>query len=317
MAEAKTDEKKTMRGYLLGHLSDEEKTRVEERFLSDDVYFEQLSSSEEDLIEAYLQRELEKPDRERFEQFFMQSPVQRVRVERASVFLHALESAHRQKSSFASTAPRLQKVVRLRLNRRTFGFLLAAAALLMPATPCLLMQQQKRLRAQIEQSEAALQQERQLQRQLREEQKLAYVQIALLSQRLKKLRSPQLNSLILDVYPSRLVRAKEWATRSLRSAADALAPNQLMVQPGMETITLLLHSARRTVFRMYRLEIVDAKDSVIWRSDGLVRQPTGEYVVTIPSELLPPGGYSLNVYASNQPQRMPVEGYWIQIATGL
>src|SRR5712664_1855214 len=195
MVETTTEaEKRTMRGYLLGDLSDEEKARLEERFLSDGVYFEQLSALEEELIEAYVHRELEEPDRERFERYFMQSPVQRARVERTAIVLHALESARREESLLASTPSRFPKVVRLRPSRRALGFLLAAAALLIGVTTPWMLMQQARLRAQIEQSQAALRQEYQLEQQLREEQKQAGAQIAQLSERLRELRSPQLNN---------------------------------------------------------------------------------------------------------------------------
>src|SRR6266851_9848305 len=134
-------EKKTMRGYLLGNFSDEEKARLEERFLSDGAYFEQLCAVEEELIEAYVHRELEGSDRKCFEQYFMESPVQRARVERTDVFVRAMESARRQESDLASTSARFQKAVRLRPGRPALGFLLAAALLLAATTSWLLRQQ--------------------------------------------------------------------------------------------------------------------------------------------------------------------------------
>ncbi len=312
MVDTKTEaEKKTMRGYLLGDLSDEEKAGLEERFLSDGAYFEQLSALEEELIEAYVHRELEEPDRERFEQYFMQSPVQRARVERTAVLFQALESARRAENRVAATPSRLQNVVRLRPSRRAFGVLLAAAALLIALVAPWLLIQQTRMRTQIEQSQTALQKQYQVEQQLRnqeqqlrEQQKQASAQIAQLTERLKELSSPQLNSLIHDVYPSRFART-----------ADGPAPNELTVPPSGKTITLLLHSTSRTAYPTYRLEIRDAANNIVWQGDGLARQSTGEYVVTLPSKLLSPGGYTLQVYAPSRSERAPVESYRIRIAT--
>jgi len=296
-------EKERMRGYLLGNLSDEEKARLEERFLGDGAYFEQLSAVEEELIEAYVHRELKEPDRKCFEQYFMESPVQRVRVDRTDVFLQALESARRQESALASTPSRFQKAIHLRPSRRALGSFLAATALLLAVITSWLLRQQTRLREQINQSQAALQQEYQIEQQLREQEKQAGVQVAQLSEQLRELKSPQLNGVILDAYPSRFTRA-----------ADGPAPNELTVPLGGKTITLLLHSSSRKAYPTYRLEIVDAKESVIWQGEGLVRQTTGEYVISLPSELLPPGSYSLHLYAPNHGQRIPVERYRIRMA---
>ena len=56
-----------MARYLLGDADDEEKTRVEERFLSDHKYFEQLLSKEEELVEQYARGGLSASQRMLFE----------------------------------------------------------------------------------------------------------------------------------------------------------------------------------------------------------------------------------------------------------
>jgi hypothetical protein len=169
------------------------------------------------------------------------------------------------------------------------------------AAPRLLMQQ-RRFHAQTQQLEAALEQERQLEQQLREQQKQSGEQIALLSKQLRELRSPQLNNPIVDVYPRRFTRA------------DERPENEVTVGLGAKTITLLLHSTSRAAYRTYRLKIIDARHRVVWQEKGLVRQTTGEYVISLPSEFLPPGSYSFHVHPPNDSPN-PIDSYQIKIAT--
>jgi hypothetical protein len=53
--------------YLLGSLSEEEKTKLEEQCFSDDVEFEELEIAEDELIDSYVRDELSHGDRKRFE----------------------------------------------------------------------------------------------------------------------------------------------------------------------------------------------------------------------------------------------------------
>ena len=53
--------------YLLGSLSEEEKAKLEERYFSDDVEFEELEIAEDELVDSYVRNELSHGDRKRFE----------------------------------------------------------------------------------------------------------------------------------------------------------------------------------------------------------------------------------------------------------
>ena len=66
--------------YLLGALSDEEKTRFEERYFLDDGEFEQLEIVEDELIDRYVRNELSAEDSGRFEKL-LKSPGMSERVE--------------------------------------------------------------------------------------------------------------------------------------------------------------------------------------------------------------------------------------------
>src|SRR5262245_32556400 len=71
--------------YLLGTLSDEERSRIEEHYFSDDAEFEELEIAEDELIDSYVRGELSGIQIRQFEERMAQSPglVQRVEFARA------------------------------------------------------------------------------------------------------------------------------------------------------------------------------------------------------------------------------------------
>lgn len=75
---AKTDDLITR--FLLGELSDEERTEVEARFLADNEFFEAVLSAEDALIDQYLLGQLSDERRRRAERLLQSSPRQRDEV---------------------------------------------------------------------------------------------------------------------------------------------------------------------------------------------------------------------------------------------
>ena len=70
-----------MTRFLLGQLSDEERKTVEERFLADDEYFEQLLVMEDSLVNDYVLRRLNEEDRKNADLLFRSSAAARKDVE--------------------------------------------------------------------------------------------------------------------------------------------------------------------------------------------------------------------------------------------
>src|SRR5262245_36490060 len=66
--------------YLVGQLSEAERTDVEDRYFADDALFEYLSAIETELIDAYIRAELSPANRAHFEQRFLGSPRPRARI---------------------------------------------------------------------------------------------------------------------------------------------------------------------------------------------------------------------------------------------
>lgn len=72
-----SEDETVLRLYLLGALTQEERSRIEERlFLSND-YFQLLQAAEDELIDDYIYEELTLDDRDRFETHFLSAPGRR------------------------------------------------------------------------------------------------------------------------------------------------------------------------------------------------------------------------------------------------
>ncbi|HEX4946864.1 MAG TPA: hypothetical protein VFZ34_09380 [Blastocatellia bacterium] len=75
--------------YLLGMLSEAERSAIDHQVLTDDQVFEELLLAEEDLIEAYLQHELSAAEQKHFEQCFLADPERQQRLRLAQALYRA------------------------------------------------------------------------------------------------------------------------------------------------------------------------------------------------------------------------------------
>ncbi len=73
--------------YLLGELSERERIEIEERYLSDGDFFDEMSVAEDELIDAYVRGRLSGEDRELFEQNFLCSAARRERLKSAQALM--------------------------------------------------------------------------------------------------------------------------------------------------------------------------------------------------------------------------------------
>jgi hypothetical protein len=75
-----TEEKQTIRAYLLGLVPDEEMSPLEERLMSDKAFYEELLIVEDELIDQYLEGDLSASERESFENHFLLTPERQRKV---------------------------------------------------------------------------------------------------------------------------------------------------------------------------------------------------------------------------------------------
>src|SRR5258708_24741749 len=77
----KTNDEILLRRYFLGDLPQEERVRLEDRYLADVEVFEELLAAENDLIDAYVRGELTEAERQQFEMEYLKSPERRERLD--------------------------------------------------------------------------------------------------------------------------------------------------------------------------------------------------------------------------------------------
>lgn len=128
--------------YLLGNLSEEDRNRVEERFVADADYYEYLESVEEELISDYLRHRLSAGERKRFEKYFLASRRNAEKMEIVRDILAALslsEEASEDEDAKAQSKESKQSgwsLFRLSSQRPRFGFamgfLLGMSLILLP-----------------------------------------------------------------------------------------------------------------------------------------------------------------------------------------
>ncbi len=124
-------------------------------------------------------------------------------------------------------------------------------------------------------------------RQLREAgQSQATSQTAELQARVRELAAPQLNVPLFDLYPRELAR---------RSTAAGL--NEIRLPRQARAVTLILNSQSNPLTRAVSLQIVNARGAIVWRAAQLTRQASGEFTLSLPADFLPPGRYTLQLYA--------------------
>jgi hypothetical protein len=85
-----TNNEKRLTQYLLGQMRLEDQTRIEEQYLADPDFHQELRATERDLIDQYIHGELSKPEQDQFEKHFLSSPRRRQRVEFARALMQSL-----------------------------------------------------------------------------------------------------------------------------------------------------------------------------------------------------------------------------------
>ena len=128
------ESEQTMTRYLLGELSESERSALEEKYFTDPQVFDQILKTESGLVDGYVRGQLSNEARERFEQSYMAHPARSERVRFAAALATRLDhieapvTSREQQTLPLSWWQRL--VASLRGQRPTLRFSLALATLL-------------------------------------------------------------------------------------------------------------------------------------------------------------------------------------------
>ena len=284
------DEKQIVR-YLLGATSAEEEQLLEERYFTDDNYFELLATVEEELIDAYAGGEMSGDERKRFEQYFLSSPQRRQRV----AFAQALLASAAQRSNVKTQGVSEQQKKwswllwpGLRISQPAMQTLVLAGFALFAVAGSLSIVQTQRLRDQL----AGVRSEGQdLRQQIAQEHAIQQQLTAALDQeRTARNRLEQtLPSSSQQKIASFVLRAG-----TARSSDDA---RPLLIRPGTDIVQLQLDLAAEGNGQ-YQVAVRTADDQEIWSQDNLRARRTaggGAVDVSLPANLLVSGDYVITL----------------------
>lgn len=89
----KDETQELMLRYLSGELSDDEQSRIEEKFFADEHYFEQMLAAEDGLIDDFVQGRLSPSEREKFDRFLRSSPYESCEIDFVKELIKNVEEA--------------------------------------------------------------------------------------------------------------------------------------------------------------------------------------------------------------------------------
>jgi hypothetical protein len=304
----------SIRRYLLGDLSEQEREQVEQRLMSDDDLYQQLLVAEDELIDEYVSDELPEQERAKFSRHFLSVPELRQDVKfAASLKKHALETAQRDVIAPKPAAPaRISPFGWLGtlFTRPAFGASLAALLLAAVVLAAWLATQNSQLKRQLGQLQATRQsptpestpglQEQLASERLRNEQLSAELRrqqelLADESRKLQQVRETQ--------GQQQSANARTQTTRQGVAAFVVLALTPGVVRDSGELKKVSLSPDTREVrvrldlaaggYRGYHAALRAADGREVWTARGL-RATRAKYVqVNIPAKLLKPDDYQI------------------------
>jgi hypothetical protein len=240
--------------YLLGEVSDDERSEIEQGYFADDAFFDQLADAQNDLVDSYVRGALPPDDRKRFEERFLTSGSGIARVEFARA---------------------LQQKIAARSGRKTVsvGWLAVAASLAIVVILAAWMTFTLQRRTQLPITESRPKTPPQ-QRTAPPTPVQAQTQTAPLPGK------PAAAALVT-------VLLTPGGTRE----SEAAPPLVLRPAPQFVRVELVLEDDR---YDSYAAELQDVEGRVLWKEKSLRARtaPSGRTVAaSVPAKLLPPGDY--------------------------
>lgn len=260
--------------YLLGLLPEDEAERLDELSVVDDEVADRLRVAEDDLVDAYVAGTLDGARLERFESFYLASPLRRERVQFAERFLRAVDRQPLPSAPRGGTPPAA------RLRR---AWLPLVAALLLAACGILIVEDMR------------------LQRGLGE----ARREGAALDQQARRLAA-ELGAQRAEVHARSLDADRARAPRRSPSIALVLLPqtraagpvSAIAVPAGADVVPFDLRLEGADYARYEAVLRDPATNRIVWRSAIISSRSsprTGVVSVVVPARLLKPQHYSFEL----------------------
>ena len=295
--------------YVLGTLSDEEKTRLEEGYFIDDAEFEEFEIAEEELIDRYVRGELSKQEADQLEQTFARSPSLIQRVQIARVLANRLASETGNPVPAETPQPRpartswWQPLFGFATGSRAPAMALGFSVLLLLLGGATLLSAYLSLREQSRQ--IAAQQTALEQRQRELDQKAADLK-AQSDELAQQVPLPSGTPAPPQVVPTPQATAPVvFLTLSAGVTRSAGNSKVLRLRPETSEVQLTL-PLRDNSYPSYRATVINADRGEVFSKDGLRPQATG-LTLRVPAKQLSPGYYYVSVFGG--PANESVDDY--------
>jgi hypothetical protein len=293
-----------IRRYLLGEVTDGELEQVERQMMTDRQYLDHILRVEESLIGEYVRGELDLDEREPFETHFLIAPERRDKLEFAESLNRYIAEARALKSADVADADNeaagriASRFWLRRIPIRPAIALLAVATLVLAACTTMLLFENARLKKQVLEQQANLDQaEEALRRQLDEQMRRSEELARQLEQSQKEMSGIKQELSTLKQGKSRLRESPAPTIASLIiapvSVRDRGQINRVDLPPGTQQLRLEL-KLQGEDYQSYRIEVKTVEGKSIWKEVNLrARQGAGEksVVATVPAAQLPEGDY--------------------------
>jgi hypothetical protein len=269
----KKNEQDALERYLLGEVSDDERSEIEQSYFADDAVFDQLIDVQNDLVDSYVRGTLPAADRKRFEERFLTTGSGVDRVE----FARALKEKIAARSS--------RKTGRVRLLA-----IAASVVIVVIVAAWMTFTLQRRTQPPIANSPPKAPQQ---QRTTSPTPVQAQTQTAPLQSR------PPASALITTVL----------LTPGGTRESDAATPLVLRPAPQFVRVELVLEDDR---YDSYAAELQDVEGRVLWKAHSLraTTAPSGRMVaVSVPAKLLPPGDYIVVLQGIDRGEASEINNY--------
>jgi hypothetical protein len=316
----------SIRRYLLGGLSEQEREQVEQRLMADDDLYQRLLLAEDDLIEEYISGTLSERDQANFSRRFLQVPELRQDVRSIMVLRkYALETAPQVPINHSPAAPPFSPFDRLKkfFMRPALGVAFAAALLAAILVAVWLAAQNSQLRKEVEQLQARQMSQPTPQPGLREElaaERLRNEQLSaellrqqeLLAEESRKLQQAQ--STLAPKHDSgsglRAVFAFALGTGAVRESGEL---KKVSVPPDAREVRIRLDLAAAD-YRSYRAVLQTVEGREVFPSRGL-RASAGMFLqLRIPAKLLTPGDYQIRLSGvSPSGEAEEIDSYYFRV----
>jgi hypothetical protein len=295
----------TMIKYLLGQLSEEEQSALEEKYFTNADFYEQLLDTEDALIHKYVRKELVEAERELFVRHILSRPDKRKKVKLAQAMMAFTEEQEQKKSSVERLRQlpiSIGRAVGAFLTPKTLGWKLAyaTAMLFMIFTTALLSIRFKGIQTQLAESEVErqtiLQRKQELQQQV-EAQRKQNENLAEQLQNEQDQRAELERALGGQTLPARSLVTVTLMPGSPGRDMNKLKRNQ--IEQGEQLLRLQLRLGSETTYASCRAIIETAEGDTIWSQYQLKARQTEQgkaIILLLPVNIFSYDDYLITLY---------------------